>query len=137
MLIVLAVVAVFGRSVGFAFVTLDDEALVSADPRLNPFTAASLAAFWAGPYQSLYIPATYTAWGLLTFVARVPAAAGRPTLDPAVFHAANVALHAANAVLVWLILRRTRARHGPGRCGGARVRPAPGAGRAGGVGVGL
>ncbi len=106
LLIVAAVVLVFGRSVGFDFVTLDDETHVSADPHLNPFTAASLAAFWARPYHGLYIPATYTAWGLLSFVARTPPTAGRPTLDPAVFHAANVALHAANAVLVWLILRR-------------------------------
>ena len=106
LLIVVAVVAVFGRSTGFDFVSLDDEVHLVRNPHLNPVTPHGLAAFWSRPYQGLYIPATYTAWGLLATVARVPAAAGRPTLDPAVFHAADVALHAANAVLVWLILRR-------------------------------
>jgi hypothetical protein len=107
LLVVVAVVIVFGRSVGFDFVSLDDEVHLVRNPYLNPFTAHGLATFWSQPYQGLYIPATYTAWGLLTFPARVvPSASGQPTLDPAIFHLANVALHAANAVLVWWILRR-------------------------------
>ena len=77
LLIVAAVVLVFGRSVGFDFVTLDDETHVAADPYLNPFTADSLAAFWARPYHGLYIPATYTAWGAAQ-LRRPDATAGRP-----------------------------------------------------------
>ena len=107
LLVVVAVVIVFGRSVGFDFVSLDDEVHLVRNPYLNPFTLHGLAAFWTEPYQGLYIPATYTAWGLLTFPARVlPSMPGGPTLDPAIFHLANVALHAANAVLVWWIVRR-------------------------------
>ncbi len=113
LLIAVAVFVVFGRTVGFGFVMFDDEAHIRDDPYLRPFTAHSLAAFWGKPYLGLYIPATYTGWGLLSLVAATPRQGGTTTLDPAVFHLANVVLHAANAVLVWLILRRLIAAEAP------------------------
>ncbi len=107
LLVVAAVAVVFGRSVGFDFVTFDDDDYLVHDRFMNPFTAHSLAAFWSAPYEAMYTPATYTAWGVLTFLARVPRLTpGGPTLDPAVFHCAGVAIHAANAAVVWLVLRR-------------------------------
>jgi len=54
----------------------------------------------------MYIPAVYTTWWTLALVARDPAPAeGAPSLRPWVFHAANVLVHAINAVTVLAILR--------------------------------
>ncbi len=117
MLIVVAVVVVFGRAGRFGFVMFDDEDHLVTNPYLHPFTWNSVAAFWAKPYLSLYIPATYTAWGVLSLVAARPGPDGRAVLDPATFHLANVALHATNAVLAWLILRQVIRRDGPAAVG--------------------
>jgi tetratricopeptide (TPR) repeat protein len=116
-LIVAAVVVVFGRAAAFDFVTFDDEVHIADDPYLHPFDAHALAAVWSRPYEKLYIPATYTAWGVLSHLAAVRGPKGELSLDPAVFHLANVVLHAANGVLVWLVLRRVVGSDGPAAVG--------------------
>ncbi len=116
-LIVASVFAVFGRAGGFDFVHFDDRFHLADNPDMNPVSAHSLAAFWRGTYKGMYIPATYTAWGVLAGVARVPDGRGA-TLNPYVFHLANVGLHAINAGLVWWVLRRVL---GPGATAGATV----------------
>ena len=103
--IVVAVLVVFGRAAAFDFISFDDESLIVNNPLLRPLTAAHLRAIWSRPDQGLYVPATYTAWATLAAVATVPGPRG-PAPDPAVFHLAGVVAHAANGVLVWLILRR-------------------------------
>jgi protein O-mannosyl-transferase len=66
---------------------------------------------WSRPHMDLYIPVTYTVWGMTAKLAQ-RSGAGRPAqrnpspLNPHVFHALNLALHAAAACVVLLILRR-------------------------------
>ncbi|MGH7175951.1 MAG: tetratricopeptide repeat protein, partial [Tepidisphaeraceae bacterium] len=55
--------------------------------------------------DELYIPLTYTVWWGLVQVASEPTVGG-VSIDPTVFHAANVVLHAASAVAVFWLLRR-------------------------------
>jgi tetratricopeptide (TPR) repeat protein len=54
--------------------------------------------------MDLYVPVTYTAWSGVALVSRAVSRDGSP--DPRVFHAASVLVHAFNAVLVFLLLRR-------------------------------
>jgi tetratricopeptide (TPR) repeat protein len=55
--------------------------------------------------MDLYVPVTYTAWWALAAVS-----GGSGGLNPAVFHATNVALHAASAAVLFLLLQRLGAK---------------------------
>lgn len=96
--IVLAIALVFGRTVGHDFLLWDDNLHVTDNRLLDSPSWASLAHFWAHPYTGLYVPVSYT-----LFLAE-RALTARP--DPHVFHAVNVALHAACAWFVFRLLRR-------------------------------
>ena len=91
-----------GRSCGHQFTSWDDEATVSHNPDFNPPTFAGVMRYWREPYMELYVPVTYTVWGGLARFSY--GATGR--LDPHVFHLFNVVLHATNAVLMFLLVRR-------------------------------
>jgi len=100
------VLAVFAGSLTHEFVW-DDVANISGNPHLTPPSLDGLARFWRAPYESLYIPATYSAWWLLSIPGhRTDPLTARPVPDSRVFHAANILLHALNALLVFSILRR-------------------------------
>jgi tetratricopeptide (TPR) repeat protein len=99
-LIVLCVLATFGRVVRHEFLYWDDHLTLFQNPDLNPATLAGIAKYWAAEKWDLYIPVTYSLWGALAAVARTPAG-----LNPAVFHAASVILHAASACLAFAVLR--------------------------------
>ena len=105
--LVVAVLLVFGRTAAFDFTTWDDRITIYDNPRLNPPTAGALLHYWTTPEYGLWVPVTYTAWAGLASVARLD----RPDelgvqLNPYVFHAANVAAHAGAAVVAFLLLRR-------------------------------
>ena len=111
LLLVLATCAVFGGILGAGFVRWDDDIHVYANPGLHPVSAGHLARFWTAPYQNLYVPLSYSLYAALASVAHLPHPA--PTtdgltidLDPRVFHAAGLMLHAANVLLVFALLRR-------------------------------
>ncbi len=66
--------------------------------------AGNYAYFWTNTYQRLYVPVAYCAW---TFLAQ--ATSGGDTSDPLrpePFRTANILLHALNAALVFLLIRR-------------------------------
>ena len=131
-MLVVAVFACFGRLCTAEFVTHYDDALtVQLNPRFNPPTCTNLAKFWPpflGPKDDnnltgrpaspnarvrinhaygLYIPLTYTLWGLLASIAQARnAISNAPELNPWVFHGANVALHACSTLIVFAIVRR-------------------------------
>ncbi|HEX4123423.1 MAG TPA: hypothetical protein VHY37_01760, partial [Tepidisphaeraceae bacterium] len=100
---------VFAWACGAEFVSWDDPLHVMQNPGLNPPTLASLWAFWAHPYQNLYIPLTYSMWWVLALVARVQGGAAANgsgmELNPWVFHTVNVLLQCGSVVLVWRLLR--------------------------------
>jgi Tfp pilus assembly protein PilF len=99
LIVVAAVMLVFGRAVTFEFVGWDDDSLVVNNPLLR-LDANALWQMWAGPVLGLYTPMAYTTWAVLASVF------GKAAW---VFHAYNVILHAVCGVLCYrLILRRTR-----------------------------
>src|SRR5438874_8546460 len=89
------------------FTVWDDWFNVVQNPRLNPPTWSGVGFYWRHSAFDLYVPATYTLWAGLAKVAYVnePDAWGSH-LNSYVFHAANVLLHAASALMVLEILRK-------------------------------
>jgi Flp pilus assembly protein TadD len=92
---------VFARTAGFGFLVWDDDLHVAANPRLDPPTWDGLRAFWAAPFQHLYVPLSYTLFSAEAWLTDGP--------QPWVYHAGSVALHALDAALVVLLLARLRA----------------------------
>jgi len=95
--LVLAVALVFGRSVGYGFVVWDDLSNVSANPSFDPPSLHSLGSFWAERHEHLYVPLSYTLWWGIALVSRSLFG----SLEPALFHGANVVLHALTVLLVY------------------------------------
>jgi hypothetical protein len=107
---VLAVFGAYAPVVTSDFVNYDDDKHLTGNPRMNPPTLANTAKYWTDPrgFFGLYIPVTYTVWTLVAQLAYRPATASAPaSLNPHVFHIANLLLHALNTVVVFAILRRT------------------------------
>src|SRR5688572_7981596 len=96
----------FARVVTYEFLDWDDFDNIVRNPDLNPPTPRSVAAYWAKPHMSLYIPVTYTVWGAVAAVSGLgePDALG-VRLNPMQFHAVNVLIHVVAAVLAFDVLR--------------------------------
>jgi Flp pilus assembly protein TadD len=86
---------------GHDFTNFDDDRTVAYNASFNPPTFAGVMQYWRQPFMDLYVPVTYMVWGVLA-----GATHGETGLNPHVFHTFNVLLHAVNAALVLLILRR-------------------------------
>ncbi|HEY3332789.1 MAG TPA: tetratricopeptide repeat protein [Capsulimonadaceae bacterium] len=108
--IILCCLLVYGRTASFDFIWYDDQVHLFQNPYLTPPTWDSVVHLWREPYEKLYIPLSYTVFALLCVIGRLPQpVAGSDSgalLDPHVFHAANIVLHTANALLVFWIIRR-------------------------------
>lgn len=104
LLIVLAVGLVYGRSLGFDFVSWDDPLHVTRNPYLRPPWRANLAHLWQRPYEDLYIPASYTVFAGEAALADWLTPYGFVHSKAAIFHAAAIALHAGCALLVLRLL---------------------------------
>jgi Flp pilus assembly protein TadD len=97
--------AVFGQTVGFGFIRLDDPAYVAENPHvLGGITAENLGWAFTTFHRSNWHPLT---WVSLQLDAAL--GGGRPAL----FHATNVALHAAGTCLLYLFFFRTTRRAWP------------------------
>ncbi len=107
--VAVAAIAAFARTAGHGFLFWDDRAFIAGNPLVVHPSAANLLALWTRPLNDLYAPLTYTLWALLAAVVG-PA--------PWAFHLTNVALHALDAVLVFLLLKDLT---GPGALAGALV----------------
>jgi len=101
---------VFSPAIHLGLLHWDDELNVTANARLRPLSLENLAWFWKGwqaPYGGLYVPVTYNLFAIEAHFASQPPTPEAPQgLDPRVFHATNVLLHALCAWLVFLLLRR-------------------------------
>jgi len=96
---------VYGRSLSFGFQDLDDRANVADNPRYHPVTVENLLAFWRAPYIGLYIPVTYSLWGLeATLAQRTPTPELPERLQPSLFHAGNLTLQLLCVALVYGLL---------------------------------
>jgi len=108
LLLVLTVTAiVFARLPFFDFVVPDDRGNIFENPYFEKESTKGISSFWHEPHRGLYIPVTYTVWGLLV---KLSFAAGwtdsLAEIPAAPFHVANLLLHLAAAGVVFLILRR-------------------------------
>lgn len=99
---------VYGNLVRADFSGLDDPYNISQNPSFNPPTLANIAQYWTTQnVHGLYIPLTYTAWGILAMAAYVPTPdAWGVHLNPSVFHLANVVLHAGSVLAAFALLHR-------------------------------
>jgi Flp pilus assembly protein TadD len=101
-LLALAVALAFSGACSHGFLLWDDDAHVSANARLDPPSWSGLARFWSAPYAGMYVPVSYTWYMLLAQLSHAISGG----LDPHVFHAGNLVLHATCAGLVYRLLRR-------------------------------
>src|SRR4051812_38443706 len=135
-----------GRLCVAEFTTWDDYYTVQHNPRFDPPTLEKVARFWPPVLSAktaaarngenltgrafganervrvnhvfgLYMPVTYTVWGVLAAVAQTRDESGALVLNPWVFHSANVALHAASALVAFALLRRLVGRDWPAAAG--------------------
>ena len=95
LVIIAAVAIVFGQSIGFDFLSWDDDQNVVNNRWLYPNLWTQ---FWYKPYLCLFLPPVYSVWYLLSQITS--------PLDPKLFHATNVLLHGINSCLVFLIARQ-------------------------------
>lgn len=102
---IVAVAIVFGAVVRNDFVNWDDQHTLYENPDLHPPNVENLGRYWRKPAIEIYIPVTYTYWFALAKVAYNPAT---HSLNPGVFHAGSVALHALSACVLFALLRELR-----------------------------
>ena len=92
------------------FIWFDDPIHIFANPYLNPLTRLGVAHLWLHPYKGLYIPLSYMGFAALVWLSHCVGLAHssntRSPLDPHIFHIANICIHEANILLVYLLLRR-------------------------------
>lgn len=96
LILIAAVAAAFGRVVGHELSGWDDLVNTVLNPHVNPPSVEGTLHFWCHAYMDMYIPVTYTLWALLARVA----------LEPWLFHATSLALHAGAALAAFGLLRR-------------------------------
>ena len=115
LLLVVITAAVFWQVRGFDFINIDDNVHIYENPYFAPVTLSNLGYFWRHFYEGLYVPVAYTVWGLVALAATVvpdveatqaaPLSQWTNTLDPSIFHSANLLFHVFNVLLVFAILR--------------------------------
>ncbi len=109
LLLILIALTTFGRVIGDGFGPFDNETTLTNNPRLNPPRLAgdSLLWYWSHAEMSLYIPVTYTVWGILAGATYIPLPDETGAhIDPHFFHAASLLLHLMAMLLVYGIVRR-------------------------------
>jgi len=113
-LIVLAIGIVFWPVFGHQFLAWDDSVDVYNNPYLQAASLDNLLRFWRYPYESLYIPLTYTVYASAAWAPSLltAASAAGVTPDPRIFHSLNLFLHLLSSLIVWRIalflLKRTQ-----------------------------
>ncbi|HEX4124718.1 MAG TPA: tetratricopeptide repeat protein [Tepidisphaeraceae bacterium] len=100
------------------FTSWDDNSTVKDNPTLNPVTWHSLHTWWCTSKMDLYVPVTYSAWGIIAAFARTPPTATTPGyLNPIAFHTANLVLHVMCCLVVFALLRLLVGRAWPAAAG--------------------
>ena len=98
---------VYGSTLRHGFLEHDDDQHISRNPRMQTITAEGIAAFWGGSYLGLFIPVTYSYWtGAVALSHLGQSDQEVPYVRPWIFHLGNILLHALNAYLVYVLLRR-------------------------------
>lgn len=118
LVIVIATLLAFGRLFTSDWTTWDDESFIARNPAFINASLSTLGRFWVETFYTLYIPLTATIWMVVSMLARsdVPDARGL-LLNPYLFHAINVLVHAAAGIAVFALLRKQFARTWPALAG--------------------
>lgn len=106
LLLAALIIAVYWPAATFDFVRWDDQQHLMNNPYLHPPSWGHIAELWGRPYFGLYVPVTYTLWGLVAMAGRAPGVNGGQEFNPYLFHSVNIALHIAAGILVWRIAWR-------------------------------
>ena len=106
LVIAVIVFLVYGRTITFDFLHWDDFRLILQNPMINPPAWDNLGQIWTHPHVGMYIPLTYSLWLAIAAIAwtPVPDYLGI-TLNPFIFHLANLGMQCICAWLVFAILR--------------------------------
>jgi len=99
------VIILFGNTISFGFVR-DDTFHLHRNPALQSLTWAHLVEIWTESYWRLYIPVTYTLWAIIRPVGELFFGPSTGGFAPEMYHLANILLHAANGVLVFIIIKK-------------------------------
>lgn len=119
-LLLLAVLLVYAPVLRAGFLKWDDALNITHNPAFTPPTAGKIARFWVEPYLDLYLPVTYTAWGILAAIGwRSEPGADGELISPLPFHLANLLVHAGSTLVVFALLRRLCRRPLPAGLGAA------------------
>jgi hypothetical protein len=110
--ILLLTLATYWPIVRNDFVDFDDPQWISGNSLLVKDPASAIRYYAIHPIEGLYVPLAYVWWGVLAAVSSRP-------LNPAVFHAGSMLLHAVNVLLVYAILRKLVKREWPVAIGAA------------------
>jgi hypothetical protein len=107
--VLLITLLAFARLTTCSFTWWDDQETIHQNPKLNPPTLETLRYYWttAGEKETmgLYVPVTYSVWAGLARIAHLQHPDGQGImLNAAVFHSANVLIHAITAVVVFELL---------------------------------
>lgn len=86
------------------FLRWDDLNTVAFNPDFNPPSPAHWGHYWTAPAAGLYMPMTYMFWGIVSGLCEL--AGSHVDQCPAAFHAASVALQAADAILIFYLFRK-------------------------------
>src|SRR4051794_29706719 len=116
-LLILAVVGATYPVLRNNFINWDDRDQITLNSDFNPPRLEGMIQYWRGPYVGSLYPVSYNLFGLLAHFAADPPPEMREPLDPRVFHAASMVLHAAATILIWLILRTLVERDWPATVG--------------------
>lgn len=106
-LLVIITALVFSSLFANSFTTWDDSSTLWRNPSFNPPALAGIAQYWTRPHMDLYVPVTYTLWGVLAFLCYSPEPdAQGAMLSTVPFHLANLALHIGSTLLVYRLIRK-------------------------------
>lgn len=108
-LVLLVVASTYTRVLSFQFLPFwDDDTNIHRNPLYAPLSWGSVATFWKGPFQQLYIPVTYSVWAGLVALSRIMAGTSISfgPINAALFHGTNLIIHLLSTGMVYLILRR-------------------------------
>lgn len=98
-------VAVLFPVCGHDFVLLDDPTNVYENDLVKHFSWENLAFFWKAPYDFLYVPVTYTLWGILAKLSQFLHPGNPESLDPHLFHSASLLVHLLSTAVLFRILK--------------------------------
>lgn len=117
-LLVIVTAAVYSPVVRCQFLMWDDIDNLALNPQFNPVTPATVTHYLSHAERTMYDPLTLAVWaGVAAIAPRQPADENGITLNPAVFHGFNAAMHCAGAVLGFWVLRRLVGKDLPAFCG--------------------